>query len=220
MQSANTDIRTITLRQWAVYVLSLIILGMGIALNTKTLLGVSPIISVPYSISVLMHLPIGVMTFVYYCFLILLQKLMLGKNFDAFQYLQIVASIITSLFIQVFDTIFPVCGSLMSKLIVLILAIIITGIGASLSVSMKIVPNPADGLARTVGQLLHRDVGFGKNLIDFISIVISFLIGLIFVHGLLGVGLGTVISMLLTGRVMHFFAPVSNAIHGKVSARS
>lgn len=32
----------------------------------------------------------------------------------------------------------------------LILAIIITGIGASLTVGMKIVPNPADGLASVI----------------------------------------------------------------------
>lgn len=219
MHSDNTNIRTITPRQWAVYVLSLIILALGICLNTKTLLGVSPIISIPYSIARLTNLPLGVMTFIYYCLLILLQKLMLGKKFDSFQYLQIVASIITSLFIQVFDIIFPDCTGMAGRLIVLILAIVITGIGASLSVSMKIVPNPADGLAKTVGQLLHKDVGFGKNLIDLISIVISFSIGLVAVHGLLGVGIGTVVSMILTGRVMHFFAPVSNAIYEKVRHR-
>ena len=47
-----------------IYVLGLIVLGCGIDLNTKTQLGVSPIISVAYIIATLTHIPIGVMTFI------------------------------------------------------------------------------------------------------------------------------------------------------------
>lgn len=36
-----------------VYIAGLIILALGIDLNTKTMLGISPIISVPYNISVI-----------------------------------------------------------------------------------------------------------------------------------------------------------------------
>ena len=37
--------------RWVFYLLGLLILALGIMLNTKANLGVSPIISVPYSIS-------------------------------------------------------------------------------------------------------------------------------------------------------------------------
>lgn len=50
------------------YLLGLLILGCGIYLNTKTQLGVSPIISVAYNIAYLTHIPIGVMTFYLLCF--------------------------------------------------------------------------------------------------------------------------------------------------------
>ena len=42
---------------------------------------------------------------------------------------------------------------------------------------MKIVPNPADGLAQAVGDALHKGMGFGKNTIDFISVLITCGIG-------------------------------------------
>ena len=44
------------------YILGLLILAMGLTLNTKAGLGVSPIISVSYSISTIFHLNFGDMT--------------------------------------------------------------------------------------------------------------------------------------------------------------
>ena len=185
-----------------VYLLGLLILGCGIDLNTKTQLGVSPIISVAYNIAYLTHIPIGAMTFVYYVLLVIIQWVLLGNKFDYFQFFQIPASLVTSFFIQVFDGIIPIASSDSARLMMLILAIIITGIGASLTVGMKIVPNPADGLANVIGEKCHKGFGFGKNLFDCISIVISLIIGFVFTGGILGIGLGTVISMIFTGRVI------------------
>lgn len=184
------------------YFLGLLILGCGIDLNTKTQLGVSPIISVAYNIAYLTHIPIGVMTFVYYVLLVIIQWILLGKKFDYFQFLQIPASLVTSFFIQLFDGIIPIASSQSTRLMMLILAIIITGIGASLTVGMKIVPNPADGLASVIGEKCHKGFGFGKNLFDGISIIISLIIGFVFTGGILGIGLGTLISMIFTGRVI------------------
>ena len=48
------------------YILGLLILAMGLTLNTKAGLGVSPIISVSYSISTIFHLNFGDMTLVLY----------------------------------------------------------------------------------------------------------------------------------------------------------
>lgn len=185
-----------------IYLLGLLILGCGIDLNTKTQLGVSPIISVAYNIAYLTHIPIGVMTFIYYVLLVIIQWILLGKKFDYFQFLQIPASLVTSFFIQVFDEVIPVASSFPARIAMLILAIVITGVGASLTVGMKIVPNPADGLASVIGEKCHKGFGFGKNLFDGISIVISLIIGFVFTGDILGIGLGTVISMIFTGRVI------------------
>ena len=189
------------LKRSLMYVFSLALLALGITLNTKTQLGVSPIVSVPYCISQLASLPLGLTTFVHYLLLILLQKLLLGKAFPPIQYLQILCSLVTSLFIQGWDMLLPVFVPMWLRLLVLLAAIFITGLGASLSLAMDIVPNPADGLADAVGRKIRRDVGMGKNLIDFISLAISLALGLLLAHRILGVGLGTVAAMLLTGRV-------------------
>ena len=189
------------LKRSLMYVFSLAILALGITLNTKTQLGVSPIVSVPYCVSQLTTLPLGLTTFAHYLLLILLQKLLLKKDFPPLQYLQILCSLVTSLFIQGWDLLLPVFQPLWARIPVLLAAIFITGLGASLSLAMDIVPNPADGLADTVGRKIRQNVGMGKNLIDLVSVAISLALGLLLAHKILGIGLGTVAAVLLTGRV-------------------
>ena len=87
----------------AIYSIGLIILALGITLNTKTGLGVSPIISIPYNISQIWHLNLGTMTFIFYTILVMIQILLLRKDFKIYQLLQIVMSLVTSFFIDIFD---------------------------------------------------------------------------------------------------------------------
>lgn len=200
-----------------VYVLGLIVLACGITLNAKTNLGMSPVVSVPFAVSQLVHVQFSVMTFAYYLLLIALQWLMLRKDFKHVQWLQIVSSLITSGFIQVFEDILPTFHNTALRWVFLIVAIALTGIGASIVVGMHYVPNPADGFAAVLGLKLKKSFGFGKNVLDFTSIAISAVLGLALTHHLLGIGWGTIVAMILTGRVVAWFQPVSNRIFEKVS---
>ena len=85
------------------------------------------------------------------------------------------------------------------------LAIILTGIGAAVTVDVNIVPNPADGLARVLGERCGKNMGFGKNLFDFSALVISLAIGMIGAGRPVGIGSGTVVAMVCTGRVIALF---------------
>ncbi|MCI5503411.1 MAG: hypothetical protein MR410_04810, partial [Eubacterium sp.] len=62
------------------YILSLLILALGITLNTKTGLGVSPIISVSYSVSEILHLNFGNVTLIWYSIFVIVQLIIRGKN--------------------------------------------------------------------------------------------------------------------------------------------
>ena len=186
----------------AIYLGGIVVLAFGITLNTKTLLGVSPIISMPYCVSVLTDTPLGVLTFTFYGIFIFLQFVLLRKEFELTRLLQIFMSLFTSIFIQIFDVILPEFHSVGMRLVMLAAAIIFTGIGAAITVGMQIVPNPADGLAEVIGRKLGKDFGFGKNAFDLLSLAISASIGLIFSRQVIGIGVGTVCAMIFTGRVI------------------
>lgn len=74
----------------------------------------------------------------------------------------------------------------MWRLLALGVGVLLTGLGASLTVAMKILPNPADALAHTIGTVCHKNFGFGKNILDLICISISLSIGFLFTGGAFG----------------------------------
>ncbi len=185
----------------ALYLIGIMVLALGITLNTKTNLGVSPIISMPYAVAQIFGYETGTAVFVAYLIFIVLQIVLLKGKFPPFQLLQVAASYLTSAFITIFDRIFPAPDQMGMRLLVLVLA----GIGAAVTVDVNIVPNPADGLARVLGERCGKNMGFGKNLFDFSAIVISLAIGLIDAGRPVGIGIGTVIAMVCTGRVIAAF---------------
>ena len=170
----------------ALYLIGIMVLALGITLNTKTNLGVSPIISMPYAVAQIFGYETGTAVFVAYLIFIVLQIVLLKGKFPPFQFLQVAASYLTIAFITIFDW-------------------ILTGIGAAVTVDVNIVPNPADGLARVLGERCGKNMGFGKNLFDFSAIVISLAIGLVGAGRPVGIGIGTVIAMVCTGRVIAAF---------------
>ena len=61
-----------------IYAAGLIILALGITLNTKCGLGVSPIISVAYSVSVITNISIGNTTLIWYSVFVLIEVIIHG----------------------------------------------------------------------------------------------------------------------------------------------
>lgn len=202
MEKIKAFIRSLTPRRMIVYIIGLFILACGITMNTKTHLGVSPVLSVAYNITQLTGIDFSLMTFIYYLFLIALQFFMDRAHFEQVQWLQLAVSFLTSAFIGLFDRVLPEAQGPVWQIVMLLLAVVLTAIGIILTIGARFVPNPADGLAAAIGRRMGKSLGLGKNVLDLASIALALLLGLVFTGGILGVGLGTVITMLLTGRVV------------------
>lgn len=198
------------------YVLGLLSLALGIILNTKSGLGVSPIISVSYSISTILNVNFGNMTFVLYTVFVIIEivihtalknkqkkELLVALLKD---FLQLPLSLVFTRFMNLFSAWIPAPShGIVSQLLVLIAGIICTGIGAAISLDMRIIPNPGDGIVQAIADCIHKPVGFTKNCFDLLNICISISVGLIFAHKLIGIGVGTVLSVLGVGRVIALF---------------
>ena len=74
-----------------------------------------------------------------------------------------------------------------------------------MSVNMRLVPNPGDGIVAAIADFLHKDMGFAKNLFDLINISITFVIGIVSGHFLVGIGVGTVFAVIGVGRAVAVF---------------
>jgi uncharacterized protein len=188
------------------YCIGLLLLALGIILNTKTGLGVSPIISIPYCISNVFKINLGNATLCIYILCVVGQMALRGKTFRPFDLLQIPMSVIFSRVINIFnDMIIINCNILVLKLLLLVAAIMLTGIGAAISVEMNFLPNAADGFTQAVGERMRKGLGFAKNIVDISCVLVTAVIGLLFAGKVVGIGLGTLAAVLGVGRSIALF---------------
>ena len=120
--------------------------------------------------------------------------------------LQLPLSLVFTRFMNLFSALLPApSDNMLSRLLILAAGIILTGIGAAMSLNMRIIPNPGDGIVQAISDCVGKSVGFTKNCFDLFNICLTTFIGLIFAHKLIGIGLGTVIAVLGVGRVIAVF---------------
>lgn len=195
-----------TIARWGFYLLGMVLLALGLTLNTKTGLGASAIVSVPFTVSQATGWNFGDLTLVVYSLFVVAQFIIKGKNRQWLDVLQIPLSIVFTRFMNLFEGVIPYkSGNLPADLVLLVVAIIFTGIGAAMTVAMQLIPNPGDGIVGTIARITGKELGFCKNCFDLGCVSLSLIIGLCFGNVLLGVGLGTLISMVGVGRAIAGF---------------
>ena len=196
-------------RRFIVYAIGMFVLAFGLTLNTKADLGVSPIISVPYSISQITGYNFGDLTFVVYALFVVVQiviHLNLKKNKKIMSdLLQLPLRLVFTRLLNIFSTYIPTTQNLGIRFIVLAFAITCTGVGAAMSLSMQLVPNPGDGIVQALAERFNKSVGLTKNLFDCFNLCITLCISIFIAHQIVGVGIGTVIAVLGVGRVIALF---------------
>ena len=192
-------------RRGLVYLLGLVILALGITLNTKTGLGVSPIVSIPYVAAVAGHWSLGDTTLVSYVIFLLFQILLLRRRFRWINLLQLPVSIAFTRFMNLFEAWIPEQTALPGQLLVLALAILGTGIGAAMSLDMRLVPNPGDGLVQALSDAAGKDLGLCKNLVDGSCVILAAAVSLPLLGHVAGIGLGTLAAMFGIGQVIAVF---------------
>ena len=236
------------------YGIGLLVLAMGLTLNTKTGLGVSPIISVAYSIAEISGHNFGNMTLALYSTFVVIEMalhLIRGIRYGKadggalanaekkeiklilfMDFLQIPLSIVFTRFLNIFSALIPqfygegesTAEEMAVRVGVLIFAIILTGIGAAMSLNMRIVPNPGDGIVQAIADTVGKSVGFTKNCFDLTNITIALMISFAFAGQLVGVGAGTLLAMVGVGRTIavfnHFTYEPMMSLAGKKAAAS
>lgn len=190
--------------RWFFYALGVFVLALGIILNSKTGLGISPLLSVSFSISEIWGLNLGVVNCIFYILLIG-GEILLYKRVTAAEIMQLPFSFAFNYLVNIFTTWITydhTRHSVGTNLALLCLGIVLTGFGICLTVNMRLASNPGDGITYALAWRLKWEHGFAKNVTDVVCVSTTCLIGLIFAGKIVGVGLGTVASMLCIGRVV------------------
>lgn len=195
------------LKRYFVFLVGLFINSLGVSFITKANLGTSPISAIPYVLSLNFPMTLGQFTIYFSILLILLQLLILRRNFKLEHLLQIPISIIFGYFIDLtmvmLSFIQPEIYIL--KIVYLLIGCLILGFGVYTEVLANVAMLPGESFVRAVSSTWKKEFGSTKVAFDVSITVLAALTSLILAHRLDGVREGTIIAALLVGFIARLF---------------
>ena len=181
--------------------------SLGVSLITKADLGTSPISSIPYVLSLNFPFTLGQFTIAFSLLLILIQLVILRRNFKAEHLLQIPISILFGYFIDLTMVMlfFVDPQTYLSSVVYLLIGCVILGFGVYTEVLADVAMLPGESFVRAVSSTWKTEFGSTKVAFDVSLTVIAAVLSLIFSHRLDRVREGTIIAALLVGFIARLF---------------
>ena len=192
------------LKRYLLLLIGLSIMAFGVAFSIKASLGTSPISSVPYVVSLFTPLTVGTATITMHCVFILLQILILRKDYHPIQLMQLPVA-----FFFGYLTDFGVwavqgitCNTYWQQWIVCIIGILLVAVGVSFEVKAGVVVLAGEGVVLAICKVLPKvKFGYMKVGFDVTLVVIACILSIVFTGRLQGVREGTVAAALLVGLI-------------------
>ena len=194
-------------KRYFFFILGLIINSFGVAFITKSALGTSQISSIPYVLSLkFTMLTFGQTTFLFNMIFIVMQIAILKKDFHPIQFLQVLANILFSFFIDISMLVLAWLNpqTLPLRILSLLIGCAILAIGISVEVAPDVIKVPGEGIVHAISRVSGIKFGKVKIRFDVTLIIIAIVLSFLFFQRLNGVGLGTIVSAILIGPMISF----------------
>ena len=199
-----------TARRYTLFIISLFFSALGVAFTKHGELGVSPISSVANVVSFKFDfLSMGTWLIIWNCVLILGQIVILRKNFQPIQLLQVPLSFLFGWFTDLgLWMVSPIpVNSYPAKLLMVAIGIVILGFGISLAVIANVIMNSGEAFVKAVSDTIKKEFGNVKVCFDVSCVLMGLVLSLLFFDfTIVEVREGTILSALLTGHVVKFFS--------------
>lgn len=194
---------TISLKKrLSIYLVGLLVMALGIVLIKKAELGMSPISSIPAALAGLTPFTLGNMMIAFQLVCILLQAVIL-RRFPLKLILQLPLSVAFGYLVDLYVYLIRL-GPLpvWVRILICLAGIFFTALGIVLIVGMDMVLPAPDALLRTISQQLEKPLAPVKFAGDLTWVAVTVAIELAGARSIVSVGIGTVLSVLLTGRLV------------------
>lgn len=193
------------LQRYFWFIIGIIINSFGIALITKAGLGTSPISSISYVLSMKFPFTLGQFTFIVNMFFILAQFILLKKDFEPIQFLQIVVNVVFSACIDISMNLLSwlIVNNFMVGLFALLIGCGVLALGISIEVAPDVLVVPGEGIVRAISIVLNKRFGTIKIIFDVTLVSIATILSFLFFGKLSGLGLGTIISAIIVGYIVN-----------------
>ena len=191
------------------YFCGLFLMTLGVAVSVKSGLGVTPISSIPYTITVISGMDLGLSTFLFSVVAALLQIPVLRSRYRAVSLLQIPVSVVFGFFMTSGGKIlgllpdpegFPV------RFLLMLVSTVIVAVGVYLYISAGLIPLPPEGFLLAVSAVTGIRFSTLKVIGDVAMVLISLVTCLAVIHRFGSIGIGTVAAALLVGNEVRIIA--------------
>ena len=187
------------------FLAGVLINSFGVALITRAALGTSPISSLPYVLSFRFPVTLGQFTFAMNLFFILGQVLLLRRDFQPIQLLQVAVNAVFSAFIDVSMGLLSWLEISSLPMAVLALGCAVLAFGISVEVAPRVLMVPGEGIVQAIAAVTGWRFGNVKVGFDAALVATALVLSLLFFHRLQGLGAGTILSALAVGRFVNLY---------------
>ena len=187
------------------YFIGLFIMTIGISLSVKSDLGVSPVSSIPYTITCVWGIEMGKATILFHCALVVIQIIILRRSFKIKNLLQVAVGIVFGYFTTFCNycvSFLPSTDNLIIRLIMTLASAVLVALGIFLYVPADIMPLAGEGTMQAVSDITGVEFSKVKIAFDVTMVAISLTVCLIAIHSMGSVGAGTIISSVLVGLIL------------------
>ncbi len=199
--------KTELIKRYIFLLAGLFVNGLGVSFITKAGLGTSPITSIPYTLSLGFTPTVGMFTLVFNIFLIILQVILLRRNFQLQNLLQLPIIALFSFFIDLTMSLlgFIQPETYLLKVISLVIGCLILGFGVFMEMVANVAMLPGEATVRAFSDVFSTDFGKTKIAFDSSMTVIAAILSFIMFKHLDGVREGTIVAAILVGFIARLF---------------
>lgn len=208
---------TLSAKRMLVYLLGILSVSLGIVLCKKCGLGISPISSIPFVLTDITPLTFGNLTTLFHFLNTAVQMLLMRKLLDLKLWLQVPLAFVFGWVIDWFNQRIAFDAAVFGwQLLALALSIFFTALGMVMMIDMNLIQNPPDGTVKQLSVLLHRPLGSVKIAYDTACVLVSVLLGLVFLRQIRGFGIATILSAIFVGKTIGWLRSAFSVIEKKV----
>lgn len=199
--------KTELIKRYIFLLVGLFVNGLGVSFITKAGLGTSPITSIPYTLSLGFTPTVGMFTLVFNIFLVILQVILLRRNFQLQNLLQLPIIALFSFFIDLTMSLlgFMQPETYAMKVVPLIVGCLILGFGVFMEMVANVAMLPGEATVRAVSDVFSTDFGKTKIAFDSSMTIIAAILSFIMFKHLDGVREGTIVAAILVGFIARLF---------------
>lgn len=191
-----------------VYLIGFIVFAVGIALSIKSNLGVTATTSLPLALSIVSNTSVGSMIAIMGLVYVILQILILKKEFKLINIGQLLFGSISGFFIDIalllLTNVTP--ANYTQQFILMMISIPIISLGLTLIVSVNLLPSPTEGFVLAITKVSNKQFPKVKVIVDIMTLALAVGLYLIYSKNITGIREGTVLNALLNGILMGFFS--------------